>query len=58
MAQVVRRIAFGYTIDAFPGMLIVACHQLKRKLERAGQDPDLIVNVRGVGYRLSEPMVS
>ena len=29
---------------------------LRRKLEKAGQDPDLIVNVRGIGYRLSEPV--
>ena len=36
MGQPLRRIAFGYTLDAFPGNLIVACHQLKRKLERAG----------------------
>lgn len=27
---------------------------LRRKLEKAGQNPDLIMNVRGLGYRLSE----
>ncbi|MBI5878097.1 MAG: hypothetical protein HZB53_10615 [Chloroflexi bacterium] len=36
MTRLVRRIVFGYTYDAFPGLLIVACNQLKRKLERAG----------------------
>lgn len=36
MARLVRRIVFGYSYDAFPGLLIVACNQLKRKLERAG----------------------
>jgi mannitol-specific phosphotransferase system IIBC component len=35
-ARFVRRIVFGYTIDCFPGLLIVGCNQLKRKLERAG----------------------
>jgi mannitol-specific phosphotransferase system IIBC component len=34
----VRRIVFGYDIDFFPGLLIVGCNQLKRKLERAGFD--------------------
>ncbi len=33
-----RRIAFGYTLDNFPGALIVGQHQLTRKLERAGFD--------------------
>ncbi|MBI5671389.1 MAG: winged helix-turn-helix domain-containing protein [Chloroflexi bacterium] len=27
---------------------------LRRKLKQTGQDADLIVNVRGIGYRLSE----
>jgi DNA-binding response OmpR family regulator len=27
---------------------------LRRKLKSAEQDADLIVNVRGIGYRLSE----
>ena len=27
---------------------------LRRKLKQAGQDEDLITNVRGIGYRLSE----
>jgi len=36
VARLVRRIVFGYTYDAFPGLLIIACSQLKRKLERAG----------------------
>ena len=34
----VRRIVFGYDIDFFPGLLIVGCNQLKRKIARAGFD--------------------
>lgn len=34
----VKRIVFGYTVDCFPGLLIVGCNQLKRKIERAGFD--------------------
>ena len=37
-AKVIRRIVFGYTVDCFPGPLIVGCNQMKRKVERAGFD--------------------
>ena len=36
--RLIRRIVFGYTVDSFPGMLILGQHQLKRKIERAGFD--------------------
>ena len=35
-ARLVKRIVFGYTVDCFPGLLIVGCNQLKRKVQRAG----------------------
>jgi mannitol-specific phosphotransferase system IIBC component len=34
--RVVRRIAFGYALDFFPGTLILGFNQLKHMLERAG----------------------
>jgi DNA-binding response OmpR family regulator len=57
--ELVREVR-GYTVDEAEAREVIRPHisNLRRKLERAGQDPDLIVNVRGVGYRLSEPMVS
>jgi len=47
----------GYTVDETEAREVIRPHisNLRRKLEKAGQDPDLIVNVRGIGYRLSEP---
>jgi hypothetical protein len=33
-----KQIVFGYTLDVFPAMLVVACEQLKRKVARAGAD--------------------
>ncbi|MBI5029376.1 MAG: hypothetical protein HZB51_02525 [Chloroflexi bacterium] len=36
--RVLRQIVFGYTIDCFPGSLILGHHQLKRMIERAGFD--------------------
>ncbi|MBI1800728.1 MAG: hypothetical protein HYR71_03755 [Chloroflexi bacterium] len=37
-ARPLKRIVFGYTLDGFPGLLIVGYNQLKRKLERARFD--------------------
>jgi len=34
--RLVKTIVFGYTLDYFPGPLIVGYNQLKRKLQRAG----------------------
>ncbi|HVO43358.1 MAG TPA: response regulator transcription factor [Aggregatilineales bacterium] len=54
--ELVREVR-GYTVDETEAREVIRPHisNLRRKLERAGQDPDLIVNVRGIGYRLSEP---
>lgn len=57
--ELVREVR-GYTVDEAEAREVIRPHisNLRRKLERAGQDPDLIVNVRGVGYRLTEPSSS
>lgn len=54
--ELVREVR-GYTVDEAEAREVIRPHisNLRRKLERAGQDPDLILNVRGIGYRLSEP---
>jgi len=54
--ELVREVR-GYTVDESEAREVIRPHisNLRRKLEKAGQDPDLIVNVRGIGYRLSEP---
>jgi DNA-binding response OmpR family regulator len=53
--ELVREVR-GYTVDEAEAREVIRPHisNLRRKLEKAGQDPDLIVNVRGIGYRLSE----
>jgi DNA-binding response OmpR family regulator len=55
--ELVREVR-GYTVDEAEAREVIRPHisNLRRKLEKAGQDPDLIVNVRGIGYRLSEPI--
>jgi DNA-binding response OmpR family regulator len=57
--ELVREVR-GYTVDESEAREVIRPHisNLRRKLEKAGQDPDLIVNVRGIGYRLSEPTIS
>jgi DNA-binding response OmpR family regulator len=54
--ELVREVR-GYTVDEAEAREVIRPHisNLRRKLDKAGQDPDLIVNVRGIGYRLSEP---
>jgi DNA-binding response OmpR family regulator len=53
--ELVREVR-GYTVDEAEAREVIRPHisNLRRKLEKAGQDPDLILNVRGIGYRLSE----
>lgn len=57
--ELVREVR-GYTVDEAEAREVIRPHisNLRRKLEKAGQDPDLILNVRGIGYRLSEPAES
>ncbi|MBZ0292166.1 MAG: response regulator transcription factor [Anaerolineae bacterium] len=53
--ELVREVR-GYTVDEAEAREVIRPHvsNLRRKLKKAGQDADLIVNVRGIGYRLSE----
>src|SRR5664279_182627 len=48
--ELVREVR-GYTVDEAEAREVIRPHisNLRRKLEKAGQDPDLIVNVRGIG---------
>lgn len=56
--ELVREVR-GYTVAEKDAREVVRPHisNLRRKLEKAGQDPDLIVNVRGIGYRLTDPSI-
>ncbi len=53
--ELVREVR-GYSVDEAEAREVIRPHvsNLRRKLKQAGQDADLIVNVRGIGYRLSE----
>jgi two-component system, OmpR family, alkaline phosphatase synthesis response regulator PhoP len=53
--ELVREVR-GYAVDEAEAREVIRPHvsNLRRKLKQAGQDEDLIVNVRGIGYRLSE----
>jgi len=53
--ELVREVR-GYTVDETEAREVIRPHisNLRRKLEKAGQNPDLIINVRGIGYRLTE----
>jgi DNA-binding response OmpR family regulator len=53
--ELVREVR-GYGVDEAEAREVIRPHvsNLRRKLKNAGQDEDLIVNVRGIGYRLSE----
>ncbi len=53
--ELVREVR-GYSVDEAEAREVIRPHvsNLRRKLKQAGQDEDLIVNVRGIGYRLSE----
>lgn len=53
--ELVREVR-GYAVDEAEAREVIRPHvsNLRRKLKDAGRDADLIVNVRGIGYRLSE----
>ena len=53
--ELVREVR-GYAVDEAEAREVIRPHvsNLRRKLKQSGQDEDLIVNVRGIGYRLSE----
>ncbi len=53
--ELVREVR-GYSVDEAEAREVIRPHvsNLRRKLKSAKQDADLIVNVRGIGYRLSE----
>ncbi len=53
--ELVREVR-GYTVGEAEAREVIRPHvsNLRRKLKQAGLDNDLIVNVRGIGYRLSE----
>jgi two-component system alkaline phosphatase synthesis response regulator PhoP len=54
-SELVREVR-GYTLEEHEAREVIRPHvsNLRRKLKASGQDPDIIVNVRGIGYRLSE----
>lgn len=54
-SELVREVR-GYAVDEAEAREVIRPHvsNLRRKLKGAGQNADLIVNVRGIGYRLSE----
>lgn len=54
-SELVREVR-GYTLDEHEAREVIRPHvsNLRRKLKSSGQNPNIIVNVRGIGYRLSE----
>jgi DNA-binding response OmpR family regulator len=54
-SELVREVR-GYAVDEAEAREVIRPHisNLRRKLKGAGQNADIIVNVRGIGYRLSE----
>ncbi len=57
--ELVREVR-GYTVEEAEAREVIRPHvsNLRRKLKDAGQNADLIVNVRGIGYRLNEAVAS
>ena len=53
--ELVREVR-GYSVDEAEAREVIRPHvsNLRRKLKQMGLDEDLIVNVRGIGYRLNE----
>ncbi|GAB4570789.1 MAG: response regulator transcription factor [Anaerolineae bacterium] len=53
--ELVREVR-GYSIDEPEAREVIRPHisNLRRKLKQAGQNPNLVVNVRGIGYRLAD----
>lgn len=57
--ELVREVR-GYTVGETEAREVIRPHvsNLRRKLKKAGLEQDLIVNVRGIGYRLNERAAS
>ncbi|MGB7341302.1 MAG: response regulator transcription factor [Phototrophicaceae bacterium] len=55
--ELVREVR-GYTVDEAEAREVIRPHvsNLRRKLKDEGQDADLIINVRGIGYRLNDQL--
>lgn len=55
--ELVREVR-GYAVDEAEAREVIRPHvsNLRRKLKDAGQEDDLIVNVRGIGYRLNDQL--
>lgn len=53
--ELVREVR-GYAVDEAEAREVIRPHvsNLRRKLKSSGQNPNIIVNVRGIGYRLAE----
>jgi len=53
--ELVREVR-GYSVDEPEAREVIRPHisNLRRKLKQAGQDPNLVVNIRGIGYRLAD----
>ena len=58
-SELVREVR-GYSVDEREAREVIRPHvsNLRRKLKDVGQDPNILVNVRGIGYRLSETEVN
>lgn len=54
-SELVREVR-GYTLEEHEAREVIRPHvsNLRRKLKSSGQNPNIIVNVRGIGYRLAE----
>lgn len=54
-SELVREVR-NYSLDENEAREVIRPHvsNLRRKLKASGQNPNIIVNVRGIGYRLSE----
>jgi two-component system alkaline phosphatase synthesis response regulator PhoP len=54
-SELVREVR-GYLVEEREAREVIRPHvsNLRRKLKNAGQDPNILVNVRGIGYRLNE----
>jgi two-component system alkaline phosphatase synthesis response regulator PhoP len=54
-SELVREVR-GYMVEEREAREVIRPHvsNLRRKLKDAGQDPNILVNVRGIGYRLNE----
>lgn len=54
-SELVREVR-GYMVEEREAREVIRPHvsNLRRKLKDSGQDPNILVNVRGIGYRLNE----